>query len=525
MEKKIFSITTAALHITYFCTHACPMCYANAGVNPNKHPPLERLLKVVDKLSEANIKEISLVGGDPASYPQIGDLCKYIHNKGVDISILSNTLCFSGISNIEIAEYISAFEGTIHSHIPEEHDNFCKTSGAFKQLVDNLYIFKSLGKKIGITLNIIPRTSEKLFDIVYELVETHKLALDYIVLQRIVPMGRADNKTDFILFKHHIDNAMQCIKNIDEKLKIKINVEDPFPICLLEEDHKKYMNHKCEWGWSKVAVNPEGKLSRCGADPRFILGDLFDKPLLQIWNESDILQSFRSYSYLPGRCQICENLSYCGGGCPLSCSLDKDHDRDYLITNYLDHYNKINGQLEFINASNADLSRILQLEWANFSKYQHVFNSQSIKKWFEYNPSMFFIVVDMSRNIFGYAIIVPMVKRLFDSILLGEYSSLIDFPMEQVKQNLNSDYFHMEVIATIPGLKKASVAGCLIKGIGNFLSKYAKFVTASPMTSEGKKLAQYFGFEIISKEIYNEEIYPIAKLEINNSIIEKMKLF
>lgn len=521
----MFSVTTAAFHITYFCTHACPMCYAKAGANSYKHPPLGQLIKVVDKLSEANIREISLVGGDPASYPLIGDLCKYIHKKGIDISILSNTLCFSGISNIEIAEYISAFEGTIHSHIPEEHDRFCKTSGAFKKLIGNLSVFKSLGKKIGITLNITPETSENLFNIVYEIVETHKLALDYIVLQRIVPMGRAENKTNFILFKHHIDNAMQCIKNIDEKLKIKINVEDPFPMCLLEEEYKKYMHHKCEWGWSKVTVNPDGKLSRCGADPRFLLGDLFDKPLLQIWNESEILKSFRSYSYLPGRCQICENLSYCGGGCPLSCGLEKDHDRDYLITNYLDYHNKIYGQLKFKNADNADLSRILQLEWANFSKYQHVFDSQSIKKWFDYNPSMFFIVIDKSGNIFGYAIIVPMSKRLFDSILLGEYSSLIDFPMEQVKRNFNSDYFHVEVIATTPGLKKAYVAGCLIKGIGTVLSKYAKYITASPMTSEGKKLAQYFGFKITSEEIYNGEIYPIAKVEINNSIIEKLKLF
>jgi radical SAM protein with 4Fe4S-binding SPASM domain len=525
MEGKIVSVTSAAFHITYFCNHACPMCYANAGHTNNVHPPLEQLLKVVDKLAEANLKEISLVGGDPATYPSIGELCEYIHKKNIDISILSNTLSFENISNEEITKYISAFEGTIHSHIPEEHDKLCRTTGAFENLVDNLRIFKSLGKRIGITLNITPETSANLFVIVNELINTHKVAIDYIVLQRIVPMGRAKNKTDFILFKPHIDDVMQSIKEIDEKLNVKINIEDPFPLCIIEEEYKKYMRHKCEWGWSKVTVNPDGKLSRCGADPRFLLGSLFDKPLLQIWNESEILKSFRSFSYLPGRCQICEEISHCGGGCPLSCGLQKDHDRDYLITNYFGSYDKVNGKLEFVDANASDLSRILQLEWANFLKYQHVFDSQSIEKWFGHNQSMFYIMKDKSRNIFGYAIIVPITKHLYDNILLGKYSSLIDFPIDDVRRDLNSDYYHLEVIATIPGLKKNTVGASLIKGVGEVLSKHAKYITTSPMTDDGKKLAQYFGFEILSEEVFNGEIYPIAKLEIDHNVIKKIRLY
>jgi radical SAM protein with 4Fe4S-binding SPASM domain len=525
MNEKTFSVTSVAFHITYFCTHACPVCYANAGIIHNEHPPLDKLLRVVDKLAEASIKEISLVGGDPATYPYIGELCKYIHDKDIYISILSNTLSFSGISNMEIAEYISAFEGTIHSHVPEEHDKFCKKSGAFEKLINNLCAFKSLGKRVGIILNIIPETSSNLFFIVNELIKTHKLTIDYIVLQRIVPMGRAENRTDFILTKNHINNAMKCIKEIDQKLNVRINVEDPFPLCLIEEEYKKYMSHGCEWGWSKVTVNPEGKLSRCGADSRFLLGDLFDKPLLKIWNESKILESFRNYLYLPGRCQICEDLLHCGGGCPLSCSLEKDHDHDYLITNYFGCLDKINGELAFANANYSDLSKILQLEWANFLKYQHMFNSESIKKWFEYNQEMFYIVKDKSGNIFGYAIIVPMTKNLFDSILEGKYSSLIDFPIEEVRQDLNSDYFHLEVIATRPGIRKVSIGGRLIKGVGEIIFKNTKYVTTSPMTTVGKKLAQYFGFEMISEEVYNGEVYPIAKLEISDNAMKKLKLF
>jgi len=525
MQTKEFYVTTAALHITYYCTHACSMCYARGEGVHQKHPLLEKLIQVVDKLAEAGVEEISLVGGDPASYPDIEALCKYINSRNITISILSNTLSFSNAESSEMAKYISAFEGTIHSHIPEEHDGFCKSEGAFNMLVQNLCIFKQLGKDVGIALNITPDSSCMLYDIVYELIHTHDLMLDYIVLQRIVPFGEAHNKTDFILLKEHVSSVMKCIAKIHQELGVNIVVEDPFPLCLIEDKYHEYMTHRCEWGWTKVAVNPEGKLSRCGADPRYMLGDLFERPLLEIWNESEILESFRNFSYLPGRCLSCEHLLRCGGGCPLSCSVEKDHDCDYLLRNYFMLDEESLGKLMFAKAEKSDLSIILQIEWSNFSKYQHVFDAKSIKTWFEHNPNMFYVIKDDSGNILAYAIVVPMTKELFDRITKGEFSSLIDFPLEGVKKSLNSDYYHMEAIATLPGMKKLSVSGMLIKGVGDLLVSHAKYVTTSPMTDDGKRLSEYFGFIKVAEENYKGEIYPISLLEISNISKKRLQLF
>ena len=70
----------AILHITYACTHHCPMCYANASSNGD-HPAVEQLYRVVDKLVSFGINDITLVGGDPALYPNILELVQYIKTK------------------------------------------------------------------------------------------------------------------------------------------------------------------------------------------------------------------------------------------------------------------------------------------------------------------------------------------------------------------------------------------------------------------------------------------------------------
>ncbi|MDR3299304.1 MAG: radical SAM protein [Candidatus Accumulibacter sp.] len=525
-NTKKYHVSTAALHITYFCMHKCPMCYAKGEGQSMRHPKLSELIKIVDELATAGVQEVSLVGGDPASYPKIGELVKYIAKTGMKTSILSNTLSFENITPEEISQYIYAFEGTIHSDNAESHDAFCKQSGAYEKLVANLRKYKSLGKRIGVALNIHPQSVNKLHSIVKNLIVANETPLDYVIIQRIVPLGRAQNTSEFVLLKEQVCQALEEIERIDSDFGVEIVVEDPFPLCIISEKHWKYMNHRCAWGWDKVALNPKGDLSRCGADPRFLLGNLFETPLNVIWNESPILKSFRSFEYLPGRCQVCEHLQRCGGGCPLSCENDKDHSTDYLLNDYLSLNDEITGRLTFAQAQESDISDMLKIEWSNFSKYQHIFNFKSISDWYHYNPAMFYVVKDSNGNIFGYSVIVPMSETLYAQVRKGQYSSFVDFPQNEVEQDLVSEYYHLEVIATILAEKRMPVSGVLIKGIGELLvHKKAKVVTTSPMTDKGSKLSRLFGFKKVAEEDFNGEIYPIAELEISEDIKRKLSAF
>lgn len=443
-----YRVKLAAFHVTEVCTHCCPMCYASASNNHKKHAPINKVLQVSQALIDEGVEEVTLLGGDPAPYPYIVEVAKIFHDNGVTLSILSNTLAFNNEDLDDISRYIDAFEATIHSHVEKEHDNFCKVDGAYEKILTNLKYFSDKNKKIGIAVNVTPLTCDFLYDIVDLLVNQRGIRLQYVIIQRIIPMGRATSISNFSLTRDQVIKSLSEIQRTEESFNIEIIIEDPVPLCVLPENLRKYMS-ACKWGISKVSVNSNGDLSRCGADPRYSLGNILEKPLNEIWSNSQILKSFRSKAYLPGRCIVCSSLKQCGGGCSLSCEIEKDHGIDYLYSQYEETDRELHGNLRFERLGKQELSSVLQIEWANFSGYGHVFSVDSLKKWHKHNRDMFWVVKDKRNWIMGYAVIVPITKKLYSKICNGLYSSLLDFPERDVLHKNNSLYYHIEVIATI----------------------------------------------------------------------------
>lgn len=520
-----YKIDLVALHITPVCSHRCACCYLATGTIIKKHPPLNKLKTIVDALYQADVNEITFLGGDPALYPHVVELSKYVAEYGIKVSILSNTLSFPNSSFEQVAKYIQSFETTIHHSNPLEHDNFCKSKGAYNKVINNLRIFSNMGKKTGIAINITPSTADKIFTIVKNVIRNEKINLNYIIIQRIIPMGRASSSTDFTISKKHAEIALHEIERIDKEFGIERIIEDPVPLCIIPENLRHYLT-PCKWGFTRAAIDPNGNLSRCGADPRYRLGNILKTPLLEIWNNSPILKSFRSKEYLPGRCHVCKDIDRCGGGCSLSCQIEEDHGIDYL---YLDDEKidaEIHGAISFDHARKDELSSILLIEWSNFAGYGHIFSVESIKKWYSYNPQMFYVIRDSRNWVLGYGVLVPIKKRLFDKIISGKYSSLTEFPQSEVLQKYDSPYYHCEVVATIPPRTSLRSGPQLIKSLGSMLVKYAKFITTSPITDIGIRLCKYFNFKQVAEQKFDNQLYPIYVLEVEpDSFEQRLKRF
>lgn len=319
-------ITQAILHITYVCTHHCPMCYANAGIE-SSHPPLEQLCLIVDRLFELGITDLTLVGGDPASYPYILPLACHIKKTGMHLTILSNTLDFSP-SRESVIDYIDVYEGTIHHSIKEKHDQFCGSPGAYERLLSNLKYYSSMHKRVGIAVNMIPYNYNVIYDLIKNVI-SHDVSIDHLVLQRIIQFGRAIGSVQYELDKGMLSIIMSQVEQAETEFGLNIIFEDPLPLCSIEEKFQKYM-HPCEWGITKVSVDYNGNLSRCGADVFHSFGSIFDEDVLEKWNANSSLHEFRSKTYLPQKCRNCPAFNNCGGGCPISREPDRGFSLDYL---------------------------------------------------------------------------------------------------------------------------------------------------------------------------------------------------
>jgi radical SAM protein with 4Fe4S-binding SPASM domain len=320
-----------AFHITPICENKCEYCYMG-DTGTDKHPLYQKIENVMNELANQGVKIILLGGGNPCTYPRLEDVIKIGHKLGFHIDIISNTLEFRNFRNKSTLRYINGFDTTLLGPDGASHDEVAKREGAYNNLVSNIRKLINDGHTIGIVVNATPSTYDKLFLTARCLIEKEKVPLygiRYIMIQRVIPKGRASTTLEYGLKKDHIDTLFTDIEKIDKTYGLKIVFEDAFPLCIVKEKYHRYLS-PCVWGYTKGAINWDGNVSRCGADPRFSLGNIFEKPLKETWEKSPVLLSFRSTDWMPQECKKCQLLEKCRCGCPLSRITESDHEPDIL---------------------------------------------------------------------------------------------------------------------------------------------------------------------------------------------------
>lgn len=309
--------TFAALHITDKCSHHCPYCYAGKGLNTESPADFDTLCNIVLALKRNGIKTIALLGGDPVKYEKIYDLLSFIKKyTSINVELLSNTLVIENHLPSEIAPLVSCVETTIHGN-RLFHDNLCGVVGAFDNIVEQLHCYSELGVNIDVDINIIPDNINELFTVIDYLIDKKKIKINNVLIQRIIPFGNAEGSTKYNLSREELNIALSQIYEAKEKYKFNVIAEDTFPFCAVKPQFRQFLR-KCEWGTKKFAINSEGKISRCGADPTYTLGNILTDDLKTIWQNSKELLYFREKSFVSSKCKKCIYFDNCGGGCPLS---------------------------------------------------------------------------------------------------------------------------------------------------------------------------------------------------------------
>lgn len=89
-KSSNYNVDLVALHITEVCGHGCPMCYFASESNKKAiHYPITDLISVINELASEGVKEISLLGGDPATHPNIIEIVSTAKSKNLIIEVFS----------------------------------------------------------------------------------------------------------------------------------------------------------------------------------------------------------------------------------------------------------------------------------------------------------------------------------------------------------------------------------------------------------------------------------------------------
>lgn len=506
MSDTMFHLDLVAVHFSTRCESACSFCYAADPLAVRAPPtPLETVKRILDKLALDGVKEILFVGGDPVVHPHFLASLRHAKQLRLTTSVLSNSWSLRPKErHDEILSLIDFVDATVLGSTAVTHDRITGRQGSFERLTANLKGISDTGKAIGLCINAMPENLTEVYDIVKTFTNDMHIPLRGLMIQRIIPSGSATGQFKFGLNLDDVELLMTQIHRVATEFSIPIQFEDPVPWCTVNPEYHSYLS-RCEWGYTRGAVNAEGYLNRCAADDHYRLGTIFDSNVQDLWNSHPILRSFRSKNYLPSECKQCPDLDRCGGGCSLSCGTFQDHDVDQLYAqktqrSVTGHYtaNAPSGvgfeRMAVRFAYDGDLDQITNLETVIFGDSFPVFHSKNIRDYFALCPRAF-RVATVGSQVVGYSIVFPLNQNGVDEINASTPESVVRMNPAGINGRFSSldKALYVEVIAVSDAAPLAARIG-LLKDLRKQLTKSSLPAYTCPITEIGTSMAERLGF-------------------------------
>ncbi len=305
---------------TYACNQKCLHCYASAGNPLQDEMSFEEAKSLIDHIAALGITELGMAGGEILLRKDIFDIIKYAKGKGLVTHLGTNaTLVDREIARKLKEAGITQIQVDICGVNPEIHDNVRGVKGAFKKTMEGIANLQKEGIRIAIATPILKYNMNEIPEI-FDMAE--KLGAYCFRTERLMPMGRSIEKYKkyAISTQEYLELISKLIEKSSSKEISSIKIEDPILYPNME-DFKKISNKViyagCEAGRSLCAVTANGEVLPCqwAHHPLMVAGNIRQKPLIEIWKTSEKFKVFRNPERIKGKCNNCNFLRQCGGGC------------------------------------------------------------------------------------------------------------------------------------------------------------------------------------------------------------------
>jgi radical SAM protein len=336
---------------THACDLACRHCRAEAIP---EHDPLsltfeeaKRLLEQVDSFGKPRPIFI-FTGGDPFKREDLFDLLAYGNQLGLAMAVSPSGTPLLNEANLRRVKEngAKAISLSIDGSTPERHDDFRQVPGSFELTTRGWQTARKLGLKLQLNTTVTRYNLE-------DLPQIFRLVLEYGAMTWsaffLVPTGRGKAEDEvspaeyeavmhflydcskYISAKttegHHYKRVVLQRSILDDK---GLNVEDYFdlhPIYFqLRDDLNRIVaEHNVQpketirrtpmhinAGNGFVFVSRRGDVFPSGFMPVSV-GNVREKPLVEIYREAPLFNALRDPSQLEGRCGLCEFVGVCGG--------------------------------------------------------------------------------------------------------------------------------------------------------------------------------------------------------------------
>lgn len=298
-------------NLTKRCNLLCPHCYIEALNVPAPELTEDEAKFVIDELSYLNSRlMLVLSGGEPMLRKDIFDIVDYASQSGF-ITVLGSNGTLLTRENLKLLKGagLKGMGVSIDSTKPASHDSFRGLEGAWELSISALRSARNMGLETQLDVTLTDKNWLEIDEVIELGVDVGAKAVNFFFL---ICTGRA-MRTD--ISTKNYDAAIRYIarkSSGERRLMVRARCAPHIYRILYEDGHPIPEGTRgCLAGRAYMRIDPEGNVTPCPYMP-LTVGNIKEKSLTSIWEDSPVLQQLRQDPY-KGRCGQCEFGAICGG--------------------------------------------------------------------------------------------------------------------------------------------------------------------------------------------------------------------
>jgi len=314
--------------ITRECNLKCKHCYSDATDTPAPDElTTTEAKKLLEDLAGWGIKLLILDGGEPLCRDDFLEIASYASSKGIRVVVGSNGTLIDNQTALKMKKAgVREVAISIDGATAKTHDEFRGEDGTFNKTLEGAKACKEAGLPFQFNTIIRKTTLREIPDILNLAIKSGANAAEFFDL---IQVSRVKERcAEEILSKNERKEIMTWLAEAQEDCPILIRVPacPMYPLILKEKNiqpkhfpahvlHRiPYYNTGCAAGMPNgyITILPNGDVIPCML-LQVKLGNIREKSIIKIWEESPILAKLRSRELLEGECGKCVYRDACAG--------------------------------------------------------------------------------------------------------------------------------------------------------------------------------------------------------------------
>lgn len=312
---------TVGLELTLACPHRCVTCGSNAGQARTNELTLVEWFAVIDELAALGTERVTLLGGEPLTYPHWEAVARQGIARGIDMEMVTSAngldeTTAERIATVGLSSVTISIDGT-----ESVHDEQRRCVGSYRRAMRAIAALDALGVPMGVTTQINSRTLPVIEALGAEL---EAAGVEAWQIQPTIPTGRAAG-TELALTPERMVKLYETVQRMVRRPALCPHFTDGFGWFTHDDVRLRTPQRMpprawigCQAGLRVLGITSDGRVKGCLSMPDHASeGSLREETLTVIWRDSSRFAYNRGFDSksLSFGCARCDYGEICRGGC------------------------------------------------------------------------------------------------------------------------------------------------------------------------------------------------------------------